>query len=188
MKKIDARGMDCPQPVIETKNALQDCEELTVLIDNQVAADNVSKLAKKLGCKINRVEDGSDYKLILRKDSGKQEEVTTDSEKVYFIKTDQLGTGAEELGELLIKGFINTLLEVKPLPSKIIFINSGVKLATSNQEVKRNLVKLEAEDVDILACGMCLDYYGVKEDLEVGRISNMYEIVDILNQAEVVVV
>ncbi|WP_408955412.1 sulfurtransferase-like selenium metabolism protein YedF [Natroniella sp. ANB-PHB2] len=187
MKKIDARGMDCPQPVIETKNALQDYEELTVLIDNQVAADNVTKLAKKLGCKVNRVEDGSDYKLILRKDSVKQK-VTTESEKVYFIKSDQLGTGAEELGKLLIKGFINTLLELKPLPSKVIFINSGVKLATLNQEVKRNLVRLEAEGVDILACGTCLDYYELKEDLEVGSISNMYEIVDILNQAEVVVV
>ncbi|MCK8827839.1 sulfurtransferase-like selenium metabolism protein YedF [Natroniella acetigena] len=189
MKKIDAREMDCPQPVIETKNALQKNSDLTVLVDNQVAADNIAKLAKKLGCKVSRVEDGSDYKLILKKVlEENKEESTSEVEKVYFIKSDKLGTGSEELGEVLIKGFVNTLLEVEPLPAKIIFINSGVKLATLNYEIKRNLHKLEEEGVDILSCGTCLEYYELKDKLEVGRISNMYDIVDILNHADVVVV
>ena len=91
-----------------------------------------------------------------------------------------MGSGNDELGEVLIKGFIYTLTEAKPYPKYIVFVNSGVKLTAQNKATIENLKILEEGGVEIVSCGTCLDYYGLKDTLEVGTVTNMYNIVDIM--------
>ncbi|AZO94718.1 sulfurtransferase-like selenium metabolism protein YedF [Halocella sp. SP3-1] len=186
MKEIDVRGLACPKPVIETKKALKEDDKLLVLIDSEVVKNNVIKLAQKLNCKVNLLEEGNEYRLTIEKTAANVKEEGEGNGKVYFISSDKLGKGKDELGELLIKGFISTLIEMDPLPDKIIFINSGVKVPTVNEEAREHLQSLEEAGVTILSCGTCLNYYGLEDKLEVGSISNMYEILESLNQGDVV--
>ncbi|AGB42068.1 selenium metabolism protein YedF [Halobacteroides halobius DSM 5150] len=187
MKELNARGLDCPKPVVKTKQALEEEDKVIVTVDDQVQAENVAKLAKKMNCKVSTLEEENYYKLTIEKLADETTEDKEDSQgKVYFITSATLGEGAEELGNVLMKGFISTLLNVTPVPNKIIFINSGVKVPTLNQEAKEHLKELEAKGVTILSCGTCLDYYGLEEKLEIGNISNMYEILDSLNSNGVV--
>ncbi|PRX30428.1 selenium metabolism protein YedF [Orenia metallireducens] len=186
MKELDVRGMICPKPVIETKKALEKSDKLLVLLDDQVAKDNVMKLAKKLNCQVTLLEDGNEYQLTIKKTDMVVEKQDESGGKVYFISTDTLGKGEEELGYALMKGFVSTLLEINPLPAKIIFINSGVKIPTLNQQAQEHLQQLVEQGVEVVSCGACLNYYGLTEKLEVGSITNMYEIVESLNTGEVV--
>ena len=194
MKEIDAKGLDCPAPVVKTKKALEDNDELLTIVDNEVAANNVKKLAVKLGCEVEvNKENDKLYKLKIKKVNNQKEESEEESKdddnaKIYFFKSDKLGKGEDELGNVLIKGFIHTLLDVEPLPEKIIFMNAGVKIPTQNKDAIDSLKELEDKGVSILSCGTCLDYYQIKDELEVGSISNMYEIVENLNSKEVVVI
>jgi selenium metabolism protein YedF len=93
-----------------------------------------------------------------------------------FVSSDKIGSGADELGELLMRGFIKTLLEAKSLPRRIIFMNSGVRLAVEGSPSVESLRDLASRGVEVLACGTCLDYYSLKDKLAVGRVSNMFEI------------
>ena len=187
MKKIDARGLDCPKPVIKTKKELEENGEAEVLVDNEVAAENVKKLGIKMGAKVTKVKESEgNYRLVIA-DFKKAEKKRNKEgkEKVIFIKSNLLGEGEAELGDILIRGFISTLKEIDPLPDKIIFMNSGVKLPCENEEVINSLKELEKNGVEVLTCGTCLDYYNLTDKLKTGNISNMYEIVDSLNQGEV---
>jgi selenium metabolism protein YedF len=169
-----------------TKKALAKEEEILVLVDNEVAANNVAKLAQKLGCQVTTLAEDEEYELTIKhKESGLKAKKASKG-KTYFITSNLLGEGNAELGEILMNGFISTLLEIDPLPAKIIFMNSGVKVATLNESAITNLKKLSEQGVDILSCGTCLDYYGLTENHVVGSISNMYEILDVLNSGDVV--
>ena len=94
-----------------------------------------------------------------------------------------MGSGNDELGNVLIKGFIYTLTETKPYPKSILLVNGGVRLSADNEATIENLKILEEAGVEILSCGTCLDYYGLKENLQVGTVTNMYTIVDILKNS-----
>jgi selenium metabolism protein YedF len=97
-----------------------------------------------------------------------------------FIASDALGQGSEELGRLLMRGFLYALTERETVPERVILMNSGVRLAVAGSESLVNLKKLGERGVEILVCGTCLEYFGVREDLAVGRISNMYELAGFL--------
>lgn len=189
MKKIDAKGLDCPQPVVLTKNALKDNKEVITIVDNEAGANNVKKLATKLGAKaeIKKIDDNFEVNIIKTEKNSENDENKSEG-KVYFFKSDKLGKGEDELGNVLIKGFLHTLLELDPLPQKLIFMNSGVRIVTENEDAIESLKKLEDKGVTILSCGTCLDYYGLENKLDVGEISNMYEIVESLNSANVITV
>lgn len=197
MKEIDARGLACPKPVVLTKKAMADNAEIITIVDNKTASENVAKLAQKMKAEVSIVEEAEDYfKIIIKKSA----EAETDAEstaaaevkaesaarKVYLIASDTLGEGEEELGKILIKGFLSTLLDIEPLPKKVIFLNAGVKLAVLEADVKRTLADLEAAGVKILLCGTCLDYYELSDQVEVGEVSNMYEIVSSINSDQYV--
>jgi selenium metabolism protein YedF len=196
MKEIDARGLACPKPVVLTKKAMADNEEIITIVDNKTASENVSKLANKMKAEVTVVEEAEDYfKLIIKKSAEAKAENKSESSataqksnqgKVYLIASETLGKGEEELGKILIKGFLSTLLDIKPLPEKVIFLNSGVKLAVLEKDVTAALSDLEAAGVKILLCGTCLDYYELSDQVEVGEVSNMYEIVDSLNSSNTV--
>ncbi|MDY6863067.1 MAG: sulfurtransferase-like selenium metabolism protein YedF [Thermodesulfobacteriota bacterium] len=181
-REIDARGLSCPQPVINTKKALEDFVEgiIRVIVDNPIARDNVKRFAESQECKVEIEEKGEEYYIEIVKgrpsQMEKKPEVVTGKE-VILIGTNFLGRGDQKLGEMLMGGFLNTLLDSDPKPEKLIFVNYGVMLTTEGSEVIETLALLEERGVKILSCGTCLDYFKLNEKLKVGRTTNMYEIV-----------
>lgn len=188
MKIIDARNQSCPKPVIMTKNALEEgADNLTIVVDNNIAKANVVKFFNKSGYDSTIKEENDDiYISIIRsneveKIKDKKEENKNDT--VYVIGKDVLGDGSKELGIILMKGFIYTLTEIKPYPKALVFLNSGINLTTDGSESIADLKKLKDNGVKILSCGTCLDYYEKKDELLVGEISNMYDIVETISDA-----
>ncbi|NLY77639.1 MAG: sulfurtransferase-like selenium metabolism protein YedF [Tissierellia bacterium] len=187
MKKIevDARGQACPKPVIMTKKELDNIEEgiIITIVDNEVAKNNVSKLANSLGFEYKVDEGENEYLITIIKGKGevKEEEKAkgaVSGDKVVVFSSNTMGKGSEELGKVLIKSFIYTLTETNPYPATLIFYNGGVHLTCEGSPVLEDLKKLEDEGVEIISCGTCLDYFNIKDKLQVGQISNMYTIYD----------
>lgn len=187
--EIDARGLACPKPVINTKKELDKIESGIVVttVDNDIAKENILKLANSLGCETNIIKEEANLISIEIK---KGENVIIEEKKdnslddtCVFISSDKMGSGNDELGNVLIKGFIYTLTETKPYPKSILLVNGGVRLSADNEATIENLKILEEAGVEILSCGTCLDYYGLKENLQVGTVTNMYTIVDILKNS-----
>jgi tRNA 2-thiouridine synthesizing protein A len=186
LKEIDCRGLACPQPVINTKKALEEIEEGTVItvVDNLAAKENVTLFAQNAGCEVKVAEKEGSYILTINKRKAFSEKIKQlkTSETLYFITSNQLGEGSPELGQILIKSFLFTLTEQQLAPQTLIFLNSGVYLTTAGSPVLEELQVLSDKGTEILSCGTCLDYYKIKEKLLVGRISNMYEINDYLTK------
>ena len=176
---IDARGLACPQPVVLTKKALEKADDLTVIVDNATAKQNVSRLAEShgLGVTVEEKGDGIYLRLTRPADESLGGKVPLLFEPtMLLVASNTLGRGDDALGSVLMRTFIHTLGESDIKPHKIIFMNSGVKLVTQGSEVIDDLRAMEKESVEILACGTCLGNFGLKDAVEVGRISNMYEI------------
>ena len=193
IKEIDARGENCPKPFIMTKKALDEIQSGTILtiVDNEVAKENVSKLAKSLSLEYNVESKEGDFYIKINKDSKEITDsdhgvcdVTNFKDNVILFTKDKMGHGNDELGKVLIKGFIYTLTELEEIPKTLLFVNGGVLLTTEGSEVINDLKKLEKKGVKIVSCGTCLDYYDLKEKLLVGEIGNMYVIVDEMNNAQ----
>lgn len=191
---IDARGLACPQPVIATKKALEGITDgvITIQLDNQISKENVVKFATAHGCGVSIINQDGDFLVKITKGlPGPESSVISESVEsgstVYVITKDTLGHGHIELGEVLMKGFIYTLLEIKPMPKAILFMNGGILLTIESSPVLENLQKLSQAGVEILSCGTCLDYFEVKDKLAVGGITNMYTIVEMMSVANKVV-
>lgn len=189
MQIVDARGKDCPQPVVMARNAMQQADELTVLVSAQDALNNVRHLAEKAGWKV-QVEQRSDgYALSLQKGSKAIEPVITPeiemvcnptSRSVVVVSSLEMGRGNEELGAILMRSFFYALTEVEIKPQTIVFFNTGVKLTVAESPILEALQKLETQGVDILICGTCLGYFKLKDQIAVGKVSNMYTIAETL--------
>ena len=186
--QIDARGLACPGPVIRTKEAMEKSpgEDVVTLVDNAAAKENVSRLAKKLGYRVAVLEVGSDFQLTLVKEGScaiAEEVLAGPADTVYFVGSETLGQGSAELGQVLTKSFFYALTQTKPYPAAMVFLNSGVQLTAEGSEVVEHIQLLENAGVEILSCGTCLDYFGLKDKLLVGSISNMYTILEKLSAA-----
>lgn len=182
---VDARGLACPQPVILTRNALQENEAVTTIVDNETARQNVTRMAESAGATVQVEEREDGIYLHITKAGAVQEEAAPQpaiapagGPLVLVIPSENMGRGDDELGQILIRGFFHTLGEVEPLPDKIIFFNSGVKLVVAGSPVLEDLQALDERGVEILACGTCLGYYELKEKFAVGEVSNMYTIAE----------
>ena len=192
-KELDVRGIACPGPVIETKKALESLESgiIQVVVDNQVSAANVEKLAKGLGYPVSVEQKDDLYQLTITKGKvGNRDlviEAVEETEIVLFIGNHMIGNGDETLGKLLLKNFLYTLTESKDKPQKILLMNSGVKIAIAGAEALGNLQTLANQGAEVLVCGTCLDYYQVKEQLQVGKISNMYDISEAMLEAQKII-
>ena len=187
---VDARGLACPHPVILTKRALEESDEVITIVDNETASENVRRLAASQGCHLALEEHDDGIYLLLTKKASEmiEPEASAVSKPILLlIASDNMGRGAEELGSILMRAFFHTLGEVTPRPDKIVFVNSGVKLVAQGSEVIEDLVGLKNGGVEVLACGTCLEYYNLKEAVKVGQISNMYDIASALLQAEKIV-
>jgi len=192
MKNLDCRGMSCPQPVLETKKALAaaGAEGVQVLVDNPGSKENVRRFAESQGYGVHISEEKGVFTLRLQRAGGakgepipEEKKIVGETEMVVFIESDSIGRGSEELGRILMRSFLHTLGEAEFRPAKVIMVNGGVKLACEGSEVLEDLRQLSGQGAEILSCGTCLDYFGLKPKLQVGRISNMYEILSSLAQA-----
>jgi len=185
MKEIDCRKLACPEPVILTKRMIEQSagDSFRVILDKGAARENVLRYCTSRGCSVSEVPSDDSTTLTitrqLRTDS--IEEPTPNAcSPVILISSDRFGSGSDELGKLLIKNFIITLLELSQLPEKILFVNSGVLLTTEGSELLEPLRRLADVGVEILSCGVCLDYYGLREKLAAGMVTNMYTIAESL--------
>lgn len=200
MKEVDARGYPCPQPVLMTKKVVDVGErEVLVWVDNRGSAENVARFGERSGYEVKVEEEGGDFKVWLKKAgetpeaSAQVAEITCETGswkllkgKALLISTDSLGRGSDELGRILIKALLNTLAENQSLPERIVFINSGVKLACEGSDVLDALKKISVRGVEILACGTCLNFFELSEKIKVGRVSNAYEILNVLLESQII--
>ena len=197
MITVNALGEACPMPVVKTKKAIDALtapETVQVLVDNDAAVQNLIRLAGQYGFAVRAEAQFS----VTIDAAGAKKYVADEAvvcaplkqgEKniVVAISKDHMGEGEEALGKTLLKAFIFALTQQDALPKTILFYNSGAFVTSTEGPSIEDLKTLEAQGVDILTCGTCLDYYHRKETLLVGGITNMYSIVETLEKADVVV-
>lgn len=182
---IDARDLACPEPVIMTKKAMDGgLSNLTAIVNQDVAVENISRLAKSQGYDIDVEQVGSDFHIHMNKTTDlevDQQEIQGDA--AILISSRLFGHGDEELGQILMRSFIYALNELEGRIKNIIFVNAGVFLSTEGSPVIEQLRALEKRGVEVLSCGTCLDFYGLKEKLLVGKATNMYSIAEIMTSS-----
>ncbi len=191
MSIVDCRGLACPQPVMTTKEALDQLKEgeLLVIVDNAVSCNNVERFAQSQGFGVEVEQRGEDFSLRIRKGKVREEaELPQEKEKakkiIVYINSHLVGNGDEALGSFLMKAFLKALLDLETKPNRLVLINSGVQLASEGSKVLDTLIALSEKGVEILSCGTCLDFYGLKGKLKVGVVSNMYEIIQSMVEAD----
>lgn len=204
-KIINAKGKNCPIPVIMAKKEIDGGNNSFVVeVDNNIAVQNLQKLANSQGL-VSSIEEGNGlFKVYFSKNSYNVSEVEECEEcnevldKLeknkkdsdiwsVFIGKEIIGAGNEELGKSLIKMYFYTIFESNNLPKSILFMNDGVKVPTLNDQAIEHLMDLEKKGVEILVCGACLNFYGLEEKLKVGKVSNMYDITNCMKEASKVI-
>lgn len=190
MRLLDARGLECPLPVVKTKELLKESNEaVEVLVDNEVAVENLQKFAKVKGYNASSKKENNDYHVIISTDGEIVEEEIASSilkGQVVVITSDSLGSN-KELGKILMKSFIFALTKQDGFPETIIFYNEGVNITTCENDTLNDLKFLESQGTEIVSCGTCLDFFKKKEELKIGSITNMYDIVERMERAEKVI-
>lgn len=196
MKKvIDAKGKACPMPVIMAKKEIDlGTKFFAIEVDNNIAVENLKKLANSQGFEITLEETEDIYLVhfsngceecqeVLNKIQGKKPL----GDWCIFVGKDIIGAGAEELGKSLMKMFFYTLSEDEDLPKAVLFMNDGVKVPTLNEQAIEHLEVLAQKGVNVLVCGACLNYYNLENELKVGTVSNMYDIVGVMKSTSKVI-
>ncbi len=196
---VDARGKACPKPVVMAKNALDSIKtgQVVVIVDNDISRDNVTKFAASMGFNCEVKETDKDFEITIVKRGQTDEstvpedipakcDVSPQEEYVVLISDETFGRGKEELGKLLLRNYLYTLRDADKLPVAVLFVNSGVFLTTDGSGCIDILKELEASGVEVLSCGTCLDYYNLKDKLIVGKVTNMYEIVELTTKSKTI--
>lgn len=180
MIKVNAVGEVCPKPVIMTKKALKEIESgiVEVSVDNVTSKENVEKMAKEMGHTFETREEGNVFIITITKAGEKQENSSEEENIVISIGSDKMGEGEDELGKILIKGFIYALTEAETLPKTVLLYNKGVLLASTFEDTVKDLKVLEERGVEILSCGTCANFYHVQDQIKVGTLTNMYTILE----------
>lgn len=202
MIKVDAMGDACPIPVVKTKNAIKElggAGQVEVLVDNEIAVQNLTKMANQKGYAVqSEKRDEQKYRVVMT--IGEAEETSLDEKeeqmqeaqscipdsrqnKTVVISSGTMGSGSDELGAILMKGFLYALTQQDILPKTILFYNGGASFTCEGSPALEDLKQLEAQGVEILTCGTCLDYYGLSEKLQVGDVTNMYVIAEKMMEA-----
>ena len=195
---IDARGLACPLPVVNTKNEIKTMnqgESVEVLVDNEIAVQNLTKFANVRHHTIHAKKlDDQCYQVIITVGENKEnvhEDIICDptriNNQVVVLSSQFMGNGDETLGKTLMKAFIFALTKQDVYPKTILLYNGGAFLSCQGSDSLEDLKSLEAAGVEILTCGTCLNYYGITDKLEVGGVTNMYDIVEKMNQASLII-
>jgi len=192
MKEIDARGLACPAPVLQTKAALQDEKPrgLRVVVDNPASQQNVQRFLESQGFQTALEQNGDDYLVIgtYISEPGEQPQLSADQQSelkkiMVMCATDRMGFGDDELGLKLMINFLRTLKEMGNELWRLIFVNNGVKLTIVGSEVLDDLRKYEKNGLKIMVCGTCLNYFNLLEKKQVGETTNMLDIVTAMQLA-----
>lgn len=197
MERIDARGQACPLPVVRAKKALSAMGEgvLEVLVDNETAVHNLEALARTLKVEATSDERGeAEFAVTFAKGAAVGGEAVDEADSaaaacpavdaaptggvVAVIPSEFMGSGDDELGAVLMKGFVFALTQLDELPATVLLYNGGVKLACEGSSSLDDLRALAEAGVEVMSCGTCLNHYGLADRLEVGEATNMYVIVD----------
>jgi selenium metabolism protein YedF len=195
-QELDCRGENCPQPVLKTKEIVDQGEvlQLTVLVDNEAARENVSRFLERSGYQVQIAGEGSDLAVTGTRQQESPGQAARDTREeaelrkiLVLVGTDRLGTGDDELGRKLIVNFINTLKEMGRELWSLVLLNAGVKLAVAGSEVLASLQELEQNGVMLLVCGTCLTHFQLLEAKQVGETTNMLDIVTHMQLADQVI-
>lgn len=197
MESIDCRGLACPGPVLQAKEAIEakGVSSLKVLVDNEAAKVNVSRFLASQGFDVSVTPDGADFAVIgKRKESADRceicvpESANPEAKKILvMVTTDRMGHGDDELGKKLMVSYLNTLKEMGEELWRLVFVNNGVKLTIDGSEVLPVLKELDNQGVHILVCGTCLTYFDLLNRKQVGETTNMLDIVTSLQVADKVI-
>ncbi|MBU4033567.1 MAG: sulfurtransferase-like selenium metabolism protein YedF [Proteobacteria bacterium] len=193
---LDCRGLACPQPVIRAKELLDSLTQgsVEVLVDNEAAQSNLERFGKSQGCGVAIRSSGDTRHITLSKGERGQTPAPEDyrcdppgTGLVMVIPADTMGRGDDPLGSVLMRAYIKTIKNLSPLPAKIFFYNTGVKITATESDLVAPLRELDGLGVEIYSCGTCLDFFNLKDALLVGQVTNMFEIMDGMAQATKVV-
>ena len=201
MIQINAMGDACPIPVVKTKKAIQTMtvsDVVETLVDNEVAVQNLMKMATHEGYAVKSEKLGeAQFKVVIdvqvaNSTASVNAPETTSipdarTNTVIAISSDKMGEGNDELGAVLIKGFIYAISQQGTLPSTMLFYNGGAKLTCEGSASLEDLKTLEAAGVEILTCGTCLNFYGITDKLAVGEVTNMYVIAEKMTKAGLII-
>jgi selenium metabolism protein YedF len=187
MVTLDCRGQQCPEPVVQVRRQLLAAPDapLQVLVSDPAARDNVSRLAASRGYQVALTEADGAFRLELTPAAPAADQATAPASglTVVLVAADQLGHGDPQLGQVLMKNFLFTLPEGDTAPDLMLFVNGGARLTVAGSEVIEPLRQLADRGTDIATCGLCLEFFHLKEALAVGRVSNMLEMVNALQGA-----
>lgn len=204
--QVNAMGDPCPIPVVKTKQAIRGLTEpgrVAVLVDNEIAVQNLTKMAVQKGYPVTSGQVRErEYRVIMRISSEHLERQMPGERMpaampapdeckcspdgagtVVVISSEQMGGGSEELGKILMKSFLFALSKQEVLPETVLFYNGGAKMTCEGSPVLEDLQELAEQGVEILTCGTCLDFYGLKDKLRVGGVTNMYAIAEKMTRA-----
>jgi selenium metabolism protein YedF len=190
MQTVDGKGLLCPQPLILTRKALKNClpgETLKIECDNRTAYQNILTYLKDQSLSPEGKESDGLFSITVVNQPVEAVEASgscsidpgiCSSSYVVVVSSDKMGEGDPQLGSILIKGFLNALIEQPVLPTHLLFYNAGVKLTTVDSGVSSALLALEENGVEILSCGTCVDFYDIRGKMAVGKISNMFTLTE----------
>ncbi|MDU6985245.1 MAG: sulfurtransferase-like selenium metabolism protein YedF [Terrisporobacter othiniensis] len=193
--KVNAIGDNCPIPVVKAKkaiDALEDAAIVEISVDNEIAVQNVTKMVNQKNLEYTCEKVGQNHYVIkvqcgevVESEATKEVVATIAKEEkmVVVLSSDKMGEGDEELGKVLIKGFIYAITQLDKYPKAVLLYNSGVKLSSEGSDSIGDLKVLEDHGVEILSCGTCLNFYNLQDKLQVGKVTNMYSIVEELSGA-----
>lgn len=188
-KIIDACGLTCPAPVLLVKDAVEKTgdQEITVVVDNEGSRENVTRFLTSKGYSVTERKEGELFRLQARCDQKVSSATIEETEEsisenegqkiLVLITSDSLGSGDDTLGEKLMISYLKTIKEIGTSLWQIIFVNGGVKLTTASSPVLKELQEYEQSGVIILACGTCLEHFGLTALKKVGGTTNMLDIV-----------
>ena len=197
-KMIDCRGMACPLPVVNAKKAAEELsagDVLTVLVDNEIAVQNLTRFGEHKGFTVTAEKKSDQEYAVIMNITGEAVQQTEQEEAVacemdsrrkgmlVVLSANTMGTGDPKLGTSLMKAFVFALTKQDQLPDTILCYNTGAYLTCEGADTLEDLKLLESEGVTVLTCGTCLDFYGLKEKLAVGGATNMYDIVERMENA-----
>jgi selenium metabolism protein YedF len=185
MEIMDLSGKPCPIPVIEAKKALRGTppgETVRLLVDNDISRQNLEKMAAGLGCAFSFESRDEGILVSIRAPENQPVQAPGESLVVAFGKN-TMGAGDDELGAVLVKAFIYSLTELDTPPETLLFFNSGVRLTTEGSAVLKDLGTLESRGTVVSSCGTCLDFYGLRDKLAIGSVTNMYAIASSMGSA-----
>ena len=196
MKEIDARGLACPAPVLQTKNAIEDknLNSIEVLVDNEATRQNVSRFLKSQGFEVSVQEREGNFHVTGRREGGVEseglvvEKQDTEKKKIMvMVANNCMGHGNDELGSKLMVSFLKTIKEMGDELWRLVFVNNGVKLTIDGSEVLSVLKEYEKDGLHILVCGTCLTHFNLLDKKQVGETTNMLDIVTAMELSDKVI-